>query len=64
VQAGKTVNIYAQFDEPKPEEERTLIVTSPYHLIKIQKSGKWDQEFLFQVIVGDTIVAALNHFIP
>jgi hypothetical protein len=64
VQAGKTVNIYAQFDEPKPEEERTLIVTSPYHLIKIQKSGEWDQEFLFQVIVGDTTVVSMNYFVP
>jgi hypothetical protein len=61
---GTTIHVYVQFHIPKPEEEKTLVVTSPYHLVKIQKSGEWDQEFLFQLIVDDTIVASLNHFIP
>ena len=59
-----TINVYAQFNEPKPNEVITLVATSPFHLVKIQKTGEWGQEFLFQVIVGDTIVATLNHFIP
>jgi hypothetical protein len=61
---GTTINVYVQFHIPKPEEEKTLVVTSPYHLVQVQKSGEWDQEFLFQVIVDGTVVASINHFIP
>ena len=60
---GTTINIYVQFHKPKPDEARIDLITSPYHLVQVQKSGAWDQEFLFQVIVDDTIVASLNSYI-
>jgi hypothetical protein len=56
---GTTINVFAQFQAPTPEEEKVDLISSPYHLVKIQKSGLWDQEFLFQLIVEDTVVATL-----
>jgi hypothetical protein len=61
---GKTINVYAQFHEPRPDELKGDLVTSPYHLVQVQKIGEWDQEFSFQVIVNETTVASLSHFIP
>jgi hypothetical protein len=57
--AGTTIHVYAQFQAPTPEEEKVDLISSPYHLMGIQKSGLWDQEFLFQLIVEDTVVATL-----
>lgn len=62
--AGNTINFYAQFHEPGSDDPVTTEITSPYHLIRIQKNGVWDQDFLFQVVVDSTIVASSNHFIP
>ena len=61
---GNTINVYAQFHEPKPDELRGDLVTSPYQLVQVQKIGEWGQEFSFQVIVNETTVASLSHFIP
>jgi hypothetical protein len=61
---GKTINIYAQFHKPKPDEARIDLFTSPYHLVQVEKTGEWDQEFLFQVIVDGMVVVSIDHFIP
>jgi hypothetical protein len=62
--SGKTINIYVQFHEPEPDKGYVDMMTSPYHLVQVQKGGAWDQDFLFQMIVDGTVVASLNHFIP
>lgn len=59
-----TVNIYAQFLEPKPDEEKAPEVTSPYHLVQVQKSGKWGQDITFNLFAGETLVISLSHAIP
>jgi len=61
---GKMINIYTQFLEPKPEEAKADAITSPYHLVQVQKTGEWGQEISFQVIVNETIVSSLAYFIP
>jgi hypothetical protein len=58
--SGKTINIYVQFHEPEPDKGYVDMMTSPYHLVQVQKSGAWDQEFLFQLIVDNTIVASFQ----
>lgn len=61
---GNSVNIYAQFHEPRPDEEKTDEITSPYHLMIVQKTGNWGQEVTFNLLDGETVVVSLSHFIP
>jgi hypothetical protein len=61
---GDVVHTYVQFQEPKPDEEKTDEITSPYHLIIVHKDSSWGQEFLFNLIVNDTVVTSLSHEIP
>jgi len=58
------VKIFAQFQEPKPDEKKADAVTSPYELIQVHKSGIWGQEVMFNLIVNETTVVSLSHFIP
>ncbi len=36
---GNTVNIYAHFTEPAPAKPSAALLTSPYHLVQIQREG-------------------------
>jgi hypothetical protein len=58
------VNVYAEFREPQPDEAKADVVTSPYHLIQIQKDGEWGQDTTFNVVVDDTVVASLSRYVP
>jgi hypothetical protein len=61
---GSKVTVYAQFSEPKPDEEKAPEETSPYHLIQVQKVGTWGQEVTFELIVKGSIVASVSQYIP
>jgi hypothetical protein len=61
---GNTVNIYAEFHEPKPNEASGALETSPYHLVKVQKNDSWNQGITFNLFSGQTLVASLTHTIP
>jgi hypothetical protein len=61
---GNTVNVYTQFSEPGPDEGKADIVTSPYHLIKVQKNGSWGKEILFNLVNDDTVVDSISHYVP
>jgi hypothetical protein len=39
-------------------------VTSPYHLVEVEKEGKWGQEIRFTLYLGGQPVASESHFIP
>jgi len=58
------VNVYAQLDNPPPDIEAGAMETSPYHLVKVQKTGSWGQEITFNLFAGETLVASLVHTIP
>lgn len=58
------VNVYADFVEPKPNEEKGNLVTSPYHLIQIPKTERWGQDITFTLVVSETTVISLSHNIP
>jgi hypothetical protein len=64
VREGNKVSIYAQFLEPKPDQAKADIDTLPYHLVRIQKAGKWGQEVTFELIVKGSIVASVSQYIP
>lgn len=61
---GNIVTIHALFKEPQPGEAKGDEVTSPYHLVQVQKVGTWEQTITFNLVVGDAIVTSLLHYIP
>lgn len=64
-QAGKTVYIYAQFNEPKPGDPKTDEVTSPYQVVQVKRNGGyWGQETTINLVVDNTVVTSLSYFIP
>lgn len=54
------VSIYALVGRPTGETR----VTSPYHLVKIQKIGRWGTSINFGLVIGETAVASQSHYIP
>ena len=61
---GNSVNVYAQLHEPSPDIAVLAMETSPYHLVKIQKTGSWGQDITFNLFSGDKLVASLAYTIP
>ncbi len=58
------VNVYADFIEPKPDEEKGDMVTAPYHLIQIPKMESWGKDITFTLVVSQTIIISFSHYIP
>ena len=58
------VNIYVEFLEPEPNKSVGAMETSPYHLVKVQKTGSWGQEITFNLFAGETFITSLSHAIP
>jgi len=51
------VTIYSCFATPKPGQERTLVVTSPYHLVKKSKENLVGKEVEFVLLADGAEVA-------
>lgn len=47
---GDTVNVHVQFQEPKPNEMSGDAITSPYHVVQMQKVGEWGQDITYQLV--------------
>lgn len=58
VRRGDEVAIYAQAGSHTGEQE----VTSPYHLVRVQKVGKWNSDIHFTVHFERAVTQ--THFIP
>jgi hypothetical protein len=58
------VNIYAEFLEPEPDKATAQVITSPYHLVKVQKTGSWGQDITFNLFAGERLVISLSRAIP
>lgn len=61
---GNIVAIHTRFQEPKPDEAKGDEVTSPYHLVRVQKTETWGQLITFNLVVGNVVVASLSHHVP
>lgn len=61
---GDTVTVYAQFREPRPEEEKAPEVTSPYHLVQVQEVGAWGRDITFNLVVDEAVITSLSHYVP
>lgn len=60
VRQGNAVSIYALVGRPTGEDR----VSSPYHLVKVQKIGQWSTTINFALVVEETTVASQSHYIP
>jgi hypothetical protein len=59
---GNEILIYAQPGANGPD----LVMTSPYHLIKVKKEGQWGGNFTFNLYFGQSRAAAASttHHVP
>lgn len=60
VRQGNTVSVYAQVGRPTGETEET----SPYHLVRVQKVGRWGTSINFALVIEETTVASQSHYVP
>lgn len=44
--------------------EGTTQVTSPYHLIKVEKKGAWGKNIDFEAVSNKTIIVTTTHYVP
>lgn len=64
-QQRQSINIRAQFDAPEPLHTVHELVTSPLHVVKVQKSDELrGKEFQFSLVVNGRIVAETSHLLP
>jgi|WetSurMetagenome_2_1015567.scaffolds.fasta_scaffold501108_1 hypothetical protein len=64
VRRENSVNIFVSIHDPKPGEPTGAMETSPYHLVRIQKTGNWGQEITFNLMADDQLVTSAVHMIP
>ena len=60
VRQDNTVSIYALVGRPTGETR----VSSPYHLVKIRKIGRWGTSINFALVIEETTVASESHHVP
>ncbi len=61
---GSQVTVRVEFIEPKPGTRARQVVTSPYHLIAIEKKGYWGTRFHFVLLRDNQNVAETTSYIP
>ena len=61
---GGVVTVHALFTERKPGSAAGDAITSPYHLVRLPKTGVWGKAITFNLVVGDNVVTSLSHDIP
>jgi len=58
-----TVYIDAQTIEPGPDSLQPDLVSSPYHLVVVEKVGDWGRMVTFNLIVDGEVFAFIDKFI-
>lgn len=60
VSQGHDVSIFVKVGQPKGEPT----VTSPYHLVRVEKTGRWNATISFAFVVEGKTVATESKFVP
>lgn len=63
-QIGATITVTADFVTPAPNTRHFPVMTSPYHLIAVQKGSLSFTNAHFLLVDGSALVAEAVHFIP
>ncbi|MCX7683401.1 MAG: protease complex subunit PrcB family protein, partial [Anaerolineae bacterium] len=58
------ITIYAQFHEPAPDALTNPLITSPYYILKVEKTESIKGEFTFVLVADGIEVARQEHVIP
>ena len=62
--SGDQVHVLAQFQEPKPNEMKGNVITSPYILVAVEKGGDWSQETTFQLEEKGVKLVSVRQYVP
>ncbi len=62
--SGNIITVHAIVTEPQPNIAAESSETSPYHLVRVTKTGEWNDDFDFALVVDGATVATLTHFLP
>ena len=60
IRQNNLVFIHAQVGELTGKDA----ISSPYHIVKVQKVGRWGTEIDFSLVIDKDIVASQSHYIP
>ncbi|MBN2003154.1 MAG: protease complex subunit PrcB family protein [Anaerolineae bacterium] len=58
------ITFFVQTHEPRPDEKKNDTVTSPYHLVRVEKMEVVDSDLTFSAIVDGNVIATTSHYIP
>ena len=58
------VTVLVQLKEPRPDEEKADTVTSPYHLVQVQRVGAWARDVTFNMVAEGAIIVSVSHNVP
>lgn len=61
---GDSVALAIQLQTPAPDVIVNAIMTSPYHLVQVEKSGNWGKDVTFNVLQDGENILSISHFIP
>lgn len=64
IRQEEKVLILARLEEPEPDEVVPDTVTSPYHLIQVQKEDTLTQDVVFDVVADGIVVISVSYTIP
>jgi hypothetical protein len=54
---GQTVRVWTAFTGPWLSRGRSAIITDPYQLVSVTKTGQWGQAVTFELVANGTVVA-------
>jgi PrcB C-terminal len=58
MRSGNVLTVYADFLEFPENMERAAVVTYPYYLVAIEKTGEWAETVTFNLVVDQAVVVS------
>lgn len=56
-----TVLVFANFTTPRPDEKKSDVMTSPYHIVQVSRPISPAEEFTFELSVAGTTILSTTH---
>lgn len=60
----KKVTVFVWLQEPQPDMKKNDTVTSPYHLVQVQKMDTWARNVTFNMVADGAIIVSVSHNVP
>lgn len=64
LQSGSDINVNVDMKEPMPNAPVGMTITSPYHLVKVEKGGLRNQYLTFNLMTQGTNLIQVRYHIP